>query len=588
MRPQNILILFLAGLCSITANAQSKKDSTRLNREMTLEKEFDPIFRDAGKINSLPTVTEPKVIKSAIEYSRFSIPVKPKAEFPVLNPIAPRDNSTGNEKGFVRLGAGNYLNTVVQAGYSILSTSKDNLYIGLDHQSTYGDVHLLKGDKDSKMKLNKEELSLDYGHQFKKFKLTADGGFFQRGFNYYGDNYYRDPIFESEKHSNQVQLGFDLNVGIHSAIVREGFNYYLRTGYNTLSNKFDALRQDGFKEDHFLTKAGIYSYFQDNIVIGIDGVMSNYIYSNTSNYNFDYSRKDLNDYTLTQLNPYIEVKTDKYHLRGGFKTNYSFNKEKKAFLTPDIEGELNLLKQIQLYGFMKGQINENSLTNIARENLYVSPDIRIQDSRTLFHGELGFKITPLNGLFIQPLIGYEGINNEHYYATNLIDSNSGSELYPVYADLKNFYYGGTVRYQYQKMIDLSVTYIQNNQETDLTDDAMTYRSGLTIAGSKPFNKPASELTITASTHVIPKLDLSMNYYLGAKRKALEMNFPTNSVLLVQEMKDISELSLNASYALLDKLSIWGEVNNILNQKYEIYQGYPTQGIRFMLGASYRF
>ena len=86
---------------------------------------------------------------------------------------------------------------------------------------------------------------------------------------------------------------------------------------------------------------------------------------------------------------------------------------------------------------------------------------------------------------------------------------------------------------------------------------------------------------------MPKLDLSVNYYLGAGREALVLN-GASTKFVAEDMKDISELNLNASYALLKKLSIWGEVNNILNQKYEIYQGYPTQGIRFMVGASYRF
>jgi len=86
---------------------------------------------------------------------------------------------------------------------------------------------------------------------------------------------------------------------------------------------------------------------------------------------------------------------------------------------------------------------------------------------------------------------------------------------------------------------------------------------------------------------MPKLDLSINYYLGAGREALVLN-GASTMFVPEEMKDISELNLNASYALLEKLSIWGEVNNILNRKYEIYQGYPTQGIRFMVGASYRF
>lgn len=587
MRLQTIYIILLAGLCSTPASAQSKKDSTRLSREMTLEKDFDPIFRDAGKINSLPTVTEPKVTKSAIEYSSFSIPVKPKGEFPVLNAIVPRVNSAGNEKGFVRLGAGNYLNTVAQAGYSILSTSTDDLYIGLDHNSTYGDIHLAKSDKDSRMKLNKEELSLDYRHQFKALELTVDGGFLNRGFNYFGDTYYTF----LDKHSNQVQRGFDMNIGVRSSIVPEGFNYFLRTGYNSFWNKFDVNRADGFKENHFRTEGGIFSFFQEDVIIGINGAMSNYLYSNQTNANTTVlDNKDLNDYTLIQMNPYIEFKKEKSRLRVGINTFYSFNKEEKALVTPNIEGELELLKQIQLYGFMKGQINEHSLEAVSRENLYVTPDIRIQDSRTQFHGELGFKIAPLSGFYIQPLIGYEIINNQHYYALNLMNplsGNTGSEHYPVYADLKNLYWGGTVRYQYQKMIDLSVTFIQNNEETDLTDAGMIYRSGAKIEESKPFNSPASELTLSASTQIIPKLDLSINYYLGAGREGLVLN--SNSTKFIpEEMNDINELNLNATYALLDKLSIWGEVNNILNRKYEIFQGYPTHGIRFMLGASYRF
>ncbi|MDD3161847.1 MAG: hypothetical protein PHX49_07980 [Bacteroidales bacterium] len=592
MRLLSIYILLLAALCSTTASAQSKKDSTRLSREMTLEKDFDPIFRDAGKINSLPTVTEPKVTKSAIEYSSFSIPVRPKGEFPVLSPIAPRDNTAGNEKGFVRLGAGNYLNTVVQAGYSILSTSTDNLYIGLDHTSTYGNVHLEKSDKESKMKLNKEELSLDYKHQFKALELKVDGGFMNRGFNYFGENYYRDANIDAENHLNQLQQGFDMNIGVRSSIAPEGFNYYLRTGYNAFWNKFDVNRADGLKENHFRTEGGIFSFFQENTIIGIDGAMSNYLYGNHSVGNTTlFGTKDFNDYTLLHMNPYIEIKKENARLRAGINTFYSFNKEEKALVTPDIEGELELLKQVQLYAFMKGQVNEHSLAAISRENLYVSPDIRIQDSRTQFHGELGFKITPFNGFYIQPLIGYESINNQHYYALNLKNSlslNTGvSEQYPVYADLKNLYWGGTVRYQYQKMIDLSATFIQNNEKTELTDDAMLYRSGAIIEESKPFNSPASELTLSVSTQIVPKLDLSIDYYLGAGREALVLNGGSTK-FVAEEMEDINELNLNASYALLDKLSIWGEVNNILNRKYEIFQGYPTQGIRFMLGASYRF
>ena len=55
---------------SLTLAAQEKE--TKLNREMTLEREYDPSVQDANKVNCLPDLKELKVTKHMIEYSPFT------------------------------------------------------------------------------------------------------------------------------------------------------------------------------------------------------------------------------------------------------------------------------------------------------------------------------------------------------------------------------------------------------------------------------------------------------------------------------------------------------------------------------------
>ena len=53
-------------------SAQVRSDSLR--REVTIEKDFTPIVRDASKINTLPEVEAPTVTKQSIRYSDWTVP----------------------------------------------------------------------------------------------------------------------------------------------------------------------------------------------------------------------------------------------------------------------------------------------------------------------------------------------------------------------------------------------------------------------------------------------------------------------------------------------------------------------------------
>ncbi len=66
--------------------------------------------------------------------------------------------------------------------------------------------------------------------------------------------------------------------------------------------------------------------------------------------------------------------------------------------------------------------------------------------------------------------------------------------------------------------------------------------------------------------------------VGAVQAPIDLEAPLASYTL---------LNARASYMILDGLSVYAEANNILDQEYQIDQGYPLPGINFIGGLKYR-
>ena len=65
--------LLLAMPLLLHAQTKQPKDST-MNRVVVVEQEYNPEIMDASKVNVLPKVTEPEVVKREVEYAVASAP----------------------------------------------------------------------------------------------------------------------------------------------------------------------------------------------------------------------------------------------------------------------------------------------------------------------------------------------------------------------------------------------------------------------------------------------------------------------------------------------------------------------------------
>ena len=220
----NVKALCVVALLGSAAAASAQEDVTKeknLNREMTLEREYDPSVQDASKVNTLPVVKEPEVRKIPIDYSNYTIAADPQKEISLLpsgNIMTQMDYN--KRRGYFNFGMGTRMNINGDLGYHILSTEKDQLNLWYSHRSTNGKPK----DYDVKAKINDNLGGINYKHAFEKTIFSIGAKYGYSAFNYYGGAL-SDPtssyapsedLLQRDRETNQVNQTIAATIGFES------------------------------------------------------------------------------------------------------------------------------------------------------------------------------------------------------------------------------------------------------------------------------------------------------------------------------------------------------------------------------------
>ena len=129
----------------------------------------------------------------------------------------------------------------------------------------------------------------------------------------------------------------------------------------------------------------------------------------------------------------------------------------------------------------------------------------------------------------------------------------------------NLYVGGEVSYDYKEIVSLSAKYTYRKW------DSKTEEYLLAV-------KPAGEMSFNVRIHPISALNINLGYdYIN--REEVEG---------YAKMAAINDLHIGASYNMFKGVSVYAQVHNLLNKKYQYYLGYPAEGFNFLGGVSFRF
>ncbi|MDR1879717.1 MAG: TonB-dependent receptor [Tannerellaceae bacterium] len=600
-----ICAILLIGL-SVTLSAQEEEKANRdLNREMTLEKEYDPALRDANKVNTLPAVKEPEVKKMPIDYATFTAPADPQKEITLLpSGNIQADVAYNKRRGYLHAAGGTYLNLNGDAGYHILDTEKDQLNIFLSHRSTNGKLsynhHIYIDAEKVKAKLNDNLGGIRFRHLFKKadFKLGANYGY--TSFNYYGMSPIPIPMPSPtisilsfpDISTNQVNQALQAFTGIAS---REDakVGYLLDFDYINFSRKYALSKQDeGITEHTMGAKLGLSSAFKGNQRVGIGGKLA-YLAYNIPPSTSDNPTADFSNRLEGTITPYYRIEGESWHVQLGANVLFYTGDSSKLFVSPNAEADVAVGAKTVLYAKAGGELRSNSAYALSRENRYLNPVAKVLPSRVWLDAVIGLKSGIAPGFWFNLFAGYKLTGDDHFFLPpstfSIDDFKNSSDVLQLNSTLIR---GGLeMAYAYQWIeVALKGVYnnwsIRKNKSLDLSSDFL-----------KAHGRPKMEITTNILVKPIDKVSVNLDYYLAGGRetyqyKMIYNDYFTPGIYDVEKsagkMKNIHELNFTGSYRFNDTFGAYIKLNNLLFQKYEVLYDYPLQGFNVMAGININF
>lgn len=541
--------------------AYSQQDST-LNRTVVVENEYNPNILDASKINVLPKVEEPAIVKKGIEYATALRPVS-AWNYENMSPITREWGMNKAKRGYLCGGYGNYGNVDFRTGYLWDITKNDRLQVGASLNGMNGT--LKNGDSQEwKSRFYSTELSVDYSHDFKKVTLDLGGSLQSRVFNYMPD-FMNESSVGREIDKQHYTIG-DFHIGVSSGDESLPLQFTLQTGLKYFGIKYplgSADSTEGGKEKIVHTAGDVWGKLNEEQRVGIQFNMDNLFYS---------SDNLMSNYTSLCLNPYYRLEDDDWRLRIGAHVDWQSGNNSGIDVAPDVKAEYLFSDSYVLYLHALGGRELNDYRRLNAFSPYWALHKMLPSTYVPLNAIVGFKASPVNGLWFNVFGGYQISKDElfcslsadkGYYFTNFLQDKA-----------KTAYGGAELKYGHKDLFDASLKGTFYSWKVD-NDNEEYYLA----------TKPQFELNFSAEAKVMEGLKVNLGYDY-VQRKKYEIGGVAGREKI--SLGNISNLSAGANYVILKDLSIFAHVNNLLNKAYYYESGYPAEKLNVLAGLSFEF
>lgn len=526
------------------------KDST-VNRTVIVEQEYNPDILDASKINVLPKVEPPTVSKKTVEYDATLVPADDI-------PVTPMQAYTGKEAraralpGYVRLGYGNYGNLDIRANYLFMLSNNDRINLNFHMDGRNGKLDLPDNGGDWKSYFYRSHANIDYRHNFKKIDLDVAGNFGLSNFNF----------LPGAAVNKQKFTSGELHFGVKSTDKNLSLQFRAETNLMLYGRQYDFGISDS-KETVIRTKALVTGSLSEEQTVGIAFAMDNVFYKNNG----------FENYTSLNFNPHYRFENDDWKVNLGAHVDMAFNFGKRFRIAPDVTAEYNFSDSYILYMQAKGGKYQNDFRRLETFCPYGQIIPQIDATYEQLNAALGFKASPVAGLWFNLYGGYQNLKDDLYFVP-VSFSYSDTENYEMLGisqwNTSNVYAGLEVSYDYKGILTFSASGIYRSWDAPNDEPFNTKDKVLAF-------KPAFETDFHVDIQPISSVLINLGYQNISREKVESV-----------KVDPISNLYVGGSYEFFKGISVYARINNLLNKDYQYYWGYPSEGINFIGGVSFKF
>lgn len=600
----NNIRIALSGLALLLSGTLFAQQDSALHRSVTVERDFQPVIQAAGKIATKPAVVETKIESSQVHYSDFTAEVTPQATFNPLLSQPTRFEPGRKYNGYIR-GALGHPNTLLDFGYHLDDTKNSILDVYAHHRAEWGLAAL-----------SKTNVGLNFTHTYSKcdlyFGLSGGNNFYHKYGHFYdysqtfgmwakNDEAYPKPYTIGDKDKTSLWTA-EVYLGV-KANAKQDVQYQVQTGYMLFAKA-------GAVSEHQLRTKGSFDWHSAEHHVGAQlYVQNNFLQLNDAlgipNSLYQKSRHNF------RIEPYYAYEGTRLRVHVGVNFDLNIGKghqilsktENVSFApSPHINLEAQIAKQwLTIYADIEGSLGFGSLQSYMEENRYSmihAGIIRPCAPYTPVDAELGFHIRPHRDVLIEIHGGYAYMMYEDFW---IATANSTTVFEPLNKPLMagDFIHDHADNYQRGKIGGQLNYHYQDLVRVNLHGDYYIWKGDTTV-----YDRPNWELGLRIDGRINKNWSLYSDNHFAGKRLALatdgehwlaptiDLNLGLQYDMWVGKVKNESTKGKTNNNALRPEpqpnLTLFFQLNNWLHRKNEIYYGYRSQGINFLLGATYRF
>ncbi len=613
--------LAMAMILGNVAIAQNtNQDKTDLNKNITLEREFDPVKKTVVKKTVLPKEIK-NVEKNAVapQFSDWAVPTIVPVEIPMMEPYGYRTrHNFSNQRGYLFIGGGTRLNMVAGAGYRAIDKTNEKLSVWMLHNSTWLGKNTTKlieqPSQRQKQRFNDNIVGANWMKELNAGTLAIDGQLHFDSFNYYGgfSEYLKDhktAFFEARadgKWQSEVDINGDkLDYEANATIDYAGYDKSHLEGI------------DGSKE--FWLNASVESGYELD-KIGDVGMLFGVDVVNMHRHDEFTNKANDKTYAMLTLSPYYLYENDIFKAKAGLNLNVSFNDGAAIRLSPNVDLNFKITKGVNLFVQATGGKTINHLGDMHNDYRYNDPLAQYGNTYMPFDGLAGFNVGPFAGFSAKIYAGYgfetgcldavvpaaySGIYKDLYADlprpdgnTPYFDANQYAAAIYKMTKWQGWHMGVELAYKYRSLAEakMKLAYAPAGDED--------YVNGMRYKGYSLGNDGATSLfNLEVTAWPIKPLMVTLGFDYRGNRSALsrEWVYPilddeTGETLLegnyyrygTINMKDVANLYVGARYNFSHIFSVWAQANNLLCKQWDVLPGQGAQKIGLMGGISLNF
>lgn len=528
--------------------AQQQVKDTTVNRTVVVEQEYNPDIMDALKVNVLPKVEPLTVSKKEVEYDATLMPAR---DIPAgtMQAYGGTEKQPKASQGHARLGYGNYGNLDARAGYLFILPNSDRINLSFAMDGMDGKLDLPEEGGKWNSHFYRTRAGVDYTHSFKKLDLNLAGNFDLNNFNF----------LEAPAGIKQKFTSGDVHFGINSTDDNLPLQFKAETNLLLYTRQYDLGVTDS-KEGIVRTKVEVSGAISEEQRIGIGLAMDNAFYQNNA----------FRNYTSIDLNPHYRYENEAWKVRVGAHVDLALNFGKKFRVAPDVKVQYNFADSYLLYAQATGGKRQNDFRRLGDFCPYGQIAPQPDATYEQLNAALGFKASPVDGLWFNLYGGYQDLKNELYFAPADLASAQGYRMLSIgQHHASNAHAGIEVSYAYKDILSFTASGVYRHW--DVSEENGSVRDKVLAY------KPALEADFRIDVRPVSPLLIRLGYQHTEREK-------TES----PKVEPIANLYLGGSYEVFKGISVYARIGNLLNKTYQCYRDYPTEGINFVGGASFRF